>query len=95
MPTVKWLPEALGDIERLHVFLDEKSHEAALRAVTVILNGSVLLKTIPDIGRPMSDESGRRELFMSFGAGAYVIRYMREESGVVVIRVWHSREDRK
>jgi len=43
----------------------------------------------------MPDETGRRELFMAFGAGAYVLRYMPEKTGVVVIRVWHSREERR
>lgn len=43
----------------------------------------------------MPDETGRRELFIAFGAGAYVIRYIQQDdSTVVVIRIWHSREDR-
>ena len=95
MPTVKWLPEALADIERLHSFLNSKNPEAAARAATAILGGARLLKTTPRIGRPMPDETNRRELFMAFGAGAYVIRYIPEDvDTVVVIRVWHSREDR-
>ena len=96
MPAVKWLPEALGDIERLYTFLNDKSPEAAARAATAILKGATLLKTTPRIGRPMPDETGRRELFVLFGAGAYVLRYMNEnDNTVVVIRVWHSREDRE
>jgi len=95
MTTVKWLPEAVADIERLHSFLKEKSPEAASKAAQTILRGAILLKTTPRIGRPMPDETGRRELFVSFGAGAYVLRYMQEDRNtVVVIRVWHSREDR-
>ena len=92
---VKWLPEALLDIERLYSFLNDKNPEAAARAATIILKGAMMLKSTPRIGRPMPDETGRRELFVPFGAGAYVLRYMQEdENTVVVIRVWHSREDR-
>ena len=95
MPQIKWLPEALADVERLHAFLHEKSPVAAARAARAILDGAAFLKSIPDIGRPMDDDTGRRELVVSFGAGAYVLRYMRDENDtVVVIRVWHSKEKR-
>lgn len=95
MSKIKWLPEALIDVERLYTFLNDKSPEAAARAASAILAGVELLKTSPRIGRPMPDDSGRRELFVPFAASAYVLRYMLEnEDTVVIIRVWHSRENR-
>lgn len=96
MPTVKWLPEALTDINRLYSFLKDKDADAAANAARCILEGATLLKSSPRIGRPMPDETGRRELFVAFGAGAYVLRYMLEDKNTpVVIRVWHSRENRQ
>lgn len=96
MSEVKWLPEALAEIERLHAFLHEKNPDAASRAAKTILNGAALLMTTPEIGRPMPDETGRRELFLPFGSGAYVLRYKLENgSKVIIIRVWHSRENRE
>jgi plasmid stabilization system protein ParE len=95
MSKVKWLPAALDDIERLYTFLRNKSPEAAVRAASTILEGARLLETSPHIGRPMSDGTGRRELFIAFGAGAYVLRYKQEgQDTSVVLRVWHSRENR-
>ena len=95
MSQIKWLPEALADVERLHAFLHEKSSVAAARAARVILDGAGFLKSIPDIGRAMDDDTGRRELIVPFGAGAFVLRYMRDENDtVVIIRVWHSKENR-
>lgn len=95
MVKIKWLPEALNDVQRLYDFLYDKDINAAKRAALSILKGSSLLKTSPRIGRPMSDETGRRELFVAFGAGAYVLRYMLEdEHTAVIIRVWHSKEIR-
>lgn len=92
---IRWLPEALTDVERLHTFLYDKNSEAAGRAAATILEGARLLKISPRIGRPMPDETGRRELIMAFGAGAYVIRYcLQSDTTVVIIRVWHNREDR-
>ncbi len=96
MAQVKWLPEAIKDIDRLYKFLQAKNSTAAARAAGCILEGSTLLKTSPRVGRPMPDETGRRELFVAFGAGAYVLRYMLgTDKSVIVIRVWHSRENRQ
>ncbi|MGE5298608.1 MAG: type II toxin-antitoxin system RelE/ParE family toxin [Acidobacteriota bacterium] len=95
MGEVLWLPEARGDIERLYEFLACKDIDAAAACAKAILDGAELLASSPRMGRPMDDQSGRRELFVSFGAGAYVLRYMLERPNrVVVIRVWHSREYR-
>jgi plasmid stabilization system protein ParE len=83
-------------LERLHKFLHEKSPDAAARAAQAILDGSNLLKDNPELGRLMPDETRRRELFVSFGVGAYVLRYRIDAgSAVVIIRVWHSRENRE
>ncbi len=95
MPRIKWLPDALADVERLHAFLHEKSPDAAARAARVILDGAGLLKSTPEIGRPMDDDTGRRELVLSFGTGAFVLRYMWDRGDtIVIIRVWHSKESR-
>ena len=90
-----WLPEALADVKRLHEFLKEKGSATATRAAQTILEGAQLLESAPEVGRPMGDDTGRRELFVRFGAGTYVLRYKLENQGsVVVLRVWHSVETR-
>lgn len=91
---IVWLPEALADIERLYSFLKEKSPAAATRAAQTILQGARIVEKEPEAGRPMQDDTGRREFFVAFGAGAYVLRYKRDRNMVVVIRVWHSKEQR-
>ena len=67
----------MADVELLYAFLQEKSPDAAARAAWFILDGADLLKAIPEIGRPMEDDTGRRELVISFGAGVFVVRYMK------------------
>lgn len=91
---VIWLPQAQGDVQRLFDFLLERDPLAAERAARAIQTGARRLAEHPQIGRPMNDESGRRELLVPFGAGAHVIRYLSRSESVVVIRVWHSREER-
>ena len=89
-----WLPEARDDIERLFNFLLEVNPAAAQRAVRLIQSGAQRLLDYPQIGQPMDDDSGRRELYLPFGAGSYVLRYRMDGQSVVVIRVWHGREHR-
>jgi plasmid stabilization system protein ParE len=91
---LRWLPSAFQDIERLYEFLLEKDPNAAANAMELILAGSEQLLDMPKIGRPLDDDTGRRELFLPFGAGAYVLRYKLDGDVVVIIRVWHSREQR-
>ncbi len=91
---LRWLPAAYEDIERLYDFLIAKSPDAAARAMELILDGRESLESMPEIGKPINDETGSRELLLPFGAGAYVLRYKLEGEAVVVIRVWHSREIR-
>ena len=96
MAQIKWLPEAVSDLHRLHSFLEEHDHKTAVSAAGRILEGVKLLKTTPRLGRPMpNNDVKRRELSMSFGAGSYVIRYRFENKDtVVIIRIWHSKENR-
>lgn len=37
---------------------------------------------------------GFRELFVTFGARGYVIRYRIDKDHIVIVRVWHSLEQR-
>jgi plasmid stabilization system protein ParE len=94
LPEVKWLPEALADVERLYAFLERKNPLAAIKAAQAILTGSGLLETNPEIGKPISDGTGRREWFTPFGVGAYVLRYKLDGNDPIIIRVWHSLEIR-
>jgi toxin ParE1/3/4 len=92
---VVWLPEALQDVTRLYDFLADKSPEAARKAADRIGYAARQLEQYPDLGQPMEDDP-RRQIFIPFGAGAYVIRYRRDnEKNVVIVRVWHSREQRE
>jgi plasmid stabilization system protein ParE len=92
---VVWRERALEDTSRLYDFLFEKNEEAAKKAAQIILRGSSLLEDSPKLGRPMADGTERRELFVPFGSGFYVLRYFITNDTVVIVRVWHGREDRK
>ncbi|MES9880082.1 MAG: type II toxin-antitoxin system RelE/ParE family toxin [Sedimenticola sp.] len=65
---------------------------AAERAIRVIQSGAGSLSEQPEMGRPMRDDPKRRELYLPFGASAYVLRYQIETDTVVIVRVRHGRE---
>jgi len=90
-----WAKESEDDIQRLFDFLYKKNPSAAAKAIELILEKSELLVEFPDIGFRMNDDSGRRELIIPFGASAYVIRYYLLKEYVVIVRVWHNRENRE
>lgn len=91
---LRWLPETGDDIQRLFDFLVKQDPHIAARAMELVGDGSNKLLDIPEIGRPMSDGSKRRELYLPFGNAAYVLRYRLDGDAVVIIRAWHSREHR-
>ena len=94
---LRWLPEAWQDIQRLFEYLADKSPDAAARAMEIIISGADRLSDRPEIGRPLSDDTRRRELYLPFGAGSYVLRYKLDGDFIAIIRiirVWPSREYR-
>jgi plasmid stabilization system protein ParE len=89
-----WLPEALEDIQRLRLFLEEKNPTAANRAGLILKAGAKRLVDFPERGYPMNDGTDRRELFLPFGTGGYILRYITDMEVIVIIRAWHSKEQR-
>lgn len=87
--------EAVADLDRLRAFLAEKNPSAARRAIAAVSNAIRSLDVFPDRGRPAAT-AGLRELIVPFGQSAYVVRYayLAETSEVVILRVWHGREQR-
>ena len=93
-----FLPEALGDIDRLYKFLiDAGNPLAAQKAMLAIDEGAQMLQESPYLGVPMEQGSAYRQLFIPFGKRAYVLRHRIDVANdtLVVVRVWHSREARQ
>lgn len=89
-------PQAAVDLQRLHVFLLDRNPAAAQRAITTLEAAIQSLEHFPDRGRP-AKIPGLRELVVPFGQSAYVLRYayFAEPDEVVILRIWHAREQRE
>ena len=93
MPHLKWTPQSLRDVARLHEFLAEKSLDAAQRAVKAIRQGVKLLGKFPEMGRPVEElPTEFREWMIEFGSGSYVALYRYDGKEVVILAVRHGRE---
>ena len=94
LPSLRFTPESLLDLQRLREFLRSKSPEAAQRAQQALLQAIESLQRMPQAHRPVQDMPGHRELIVKFGAQGYVVRYHYAQGAeIVVLRMRHQRED--
>ena len=94
MVALKWLPEAQDDLRRLYEFISPHSSQAASRAIDVILAGVDKLQDFPETGYLWEPDTDYRELPLRFGAKGYVVRYRLLENQIIIVRIWHSLENR-
>lgn len=87
--------EAVGDFDRLRAFLLEKNPRAAARASAVLADAIDSLMALPERGR-VAPLPSHRELVVPFGRSAYIVRYKyrAESRSVLIVRIWHGREER-
>jgi len=90
--TIRWLPEARADLDRIDAFWRAIQPELAMRAAACILDMAESLETHGSRGRASRVDSGTREIVSRFGAGAFILRYRNLGDDVMVVQVRHSRE---
>jgi plasmid stabilization system protein ParE len=83
---VRWLREALRNLDREAVFIAGDDPDAARRVVGRIRNAVARLKSHPSLGRP-GRVPGTRELVVS--GTPYIIPYRVRRQSVEVLRIFH------
>ncbi len=93
---LRWLPEAVSDLNRLRDFIRVHNPDAAQRAAKKILASVRKLETHPLIGRPVVDidRPKLRDLFIPFGQTGYCLRYTVTDDAIIIVKIWPSRENR-
>ncbi|MBN3881223.1 MULTISPECIES: type II toxin-antitoxin system RelE/ParE family toxin [unclassified Nostoc] len=94
MSKVIWLPEALSDLVRLFDFLKLQNESIAFQAAQAIREAGFSLANMPYKGTAFGDGSERRKLIVPFGKYGYVIHYSLEDDTILVLPVYHGRENR-
>lgn len=93
---LNWHPQAVADLARLREFIHIHNPAAANRAATRIRETVRQLLDFPDIGKGVEDINNQnlRDLFIPFGQGGYWLRYLVRQDDIVIVRIWHGRENR-
>ena len=94
MSRLVWSAAARRDLARLREFIGEKDPVAAQDAARRILRAAALLPSRPELGRAVEGEAFR-DLVAPSGRSGYVLRYRIDPEVVVIVRVWHTREERE
>lgn len=89
---VRWTATARSDLVRLHEFLASVNRPAAVRTVQALRAAPAQLLDHPRLG-PRLDEFAPREVRRLF-VGDYELRYEITGGTIIVLRLWHAREDR-
>ncbi len=88
-----WSPVARRDLIRLREFIELDNSRAAKKSSKKILKAAKLIIDNPAIGKQLEGRSDY-ELFTSFGKNGYILRYQVIEQKIVILKIWHAREDR-
>ncbi len=92
--SLKWLPEALSDLARLREFIRIHNPDAArggkadfeaVQKVQALPRLAVRLLTLSD--------PNCGTFFIPFGQAGYYVRYTVTDDEIIMVRIWHSREN--
>jgi plasmid stabilization system protein ParE len=89
---LQWTDKAYADLTRLYEFLAPQNPASAVRTVQALSIAPESLLANPGMGKRL-EEFNPREV-RRLVVGRYELRYEVLELTVVVLRLWHTREDR-
>ena len=88
---LRWTNLAYGDLRRLHAFLAPVNPGAAARAVRAIVTRVERIPAQPRLAERLP-RFGSKEVRRVL-VGLYEIRYELIDTDVIVLRIFHARED--
>lgn len=89
-----WSLTARADLIRLREFIAPHNPEAAKNAAKSLKKAANLIIQHPGIGTRLEGRQDR-EPFVPFGKRGYVIRYRIDGTAIVILKIWHSLEERE
>ncbi len=92
-PELIWEPGAVDDLSRLREFIQPHNPKAAAKAARRIIESANLLLDNPYLGHPIENMSAFNQLFIPFGKNGYILCYRIEGKKIVILRIWHAREN--
>ncbi|MGB8701022.1 MAG: type II toxin-antitoxin system RelE/ParE family toxin [Thermosynechococcaceae cyanobacterium] len=95
MTPIIWTKTATTDLERHYSFLEPINPDAAKKAVRAILKAGESLRENPQRGAVILQAKSLRKLIVPFSKYGYVIHYIFIETEVLILRIYHGRENRQ
>ena len=87
---LQFTEQALDDLVRLREFIAEKNPAAAKRVSEQLIESIDRLRDQPELGHGVESLPGVREWI----ARNYVVHYILLKDNLIVLQIWHGREDR-
>lgn len=94
MPKVVWTRPALAALDRHRQFLAEIDPNLAVRAIQKIVEVAESLQTYPQRGAIIEQAPNMRKLIVMFGKVGFVLHYALLNDEVVILQVYHGRQQR-
>lgn len=82
------------DLDCQHQSLATIDPELAIKAVQAIVQFGKSLEDNPQRGTPIADTPGLRKLLVLFGKYGYILHYILLNEEVLILRVYHGRQNR-
>ena len=95
MTSIIWIKAATTDIERHYAFLEQIDPATAKKAVQAIFKAGESLKENTRRGAVVLQAKGLRKLIVTFGKYGFVIHHVFIETEVLILRIYHGRENRQ
>jgi len=92
--TVEWSEDALADLNRFALFLQDKHPSLAKRVASELIVKAQALADHPKMGRPIRGREEYRQVVLQVLNTRYVFQYRYDGNRLVMLRVFHGREDR-
>ena len=92
---LEWSAEALADLDRFALFLQRYYPSLAKIVAGEIIERARILSDHPQLGRPIAGRENYRQVLLSVLNATYVFQYRFDGQRLVMLRVFHSRENRE
>jgi plasmid stabilization system protein ParE len=89
-----WTETATNDLNRHYDFIALSNADAGASAVQAIVSSGGSLQQNPRRGAIVDEMAGLRKLVVSFGKYGFIIHYVILEDDVIILRIYHGRENR-
>jgi len=88
MTKLKFTHRAAHDLKRLRAFIAKHNPQAARRISQKLKESILLLLKNPQLGKEPDDPANVRD----YVTGSYFVRYTVKKETVIILRIWHGKE---